>query len=300
MIRIRFCFFCGKTKRIIGDENMKNLILIVTLILFIGCSNKQKEEEILFNEAVTMFKEYTNIDSLPKEAITKLNTILSKFPDSKLAKSIESQEKKIFVNNHGFLTYYEVLELNKDFIRNEKAQILFDEACNLLSISTNEDSISAQAILKIKTIVIDYPKTKLAKSLELNVQKIPLYNSEPLTFSELIELDDKLNQIKKANKNEILSMLMNLGNQSIAFFRMPKGMGGGGNTSFTELIEGYLNLKDYGKKTNFLSIVNNKYEIIELQDDYLILQGKSKFWKIQMKVNGKNKNIELISQTRNN
>ncbi|MCK4312996.1 MAG: hypothetical protein KAW88_09715, partial [Candidatus Cloacimonetes bacterium] len=75
---------------------------------------------------------------------------------------------------------------------------------------------------------------------------------------------------------------------------------GGGNTSFTESIEDYLNLKDYGKNTNFLSIVNNKYEIIELRDDYIILQGKSKFWKIQMKVNGKNKNIELISQIRNN
>ncbi|MCK4653901.1 MAG: hypothetical protein KAU01_05615 [Candidatus Cloacimonetes bacterium] len=279
---------------------MKNLILIISLILFISCSNKQKEEEILFNKAVTMFKEHTNIDSLPEEAITKLNVILSKFPDSKLAKSIESEEKKLFVNNHGFLTYYEILELNRDFIKNEKAQILFDEACSLLSISTNEDSISIQAMLKIKTIIIEYPKTKLAKSLELNVQKIPLYNSEPLTFTELIELDDKLNQIKVANKNDILSMLMNLGNQSLAFFRIPISMGGGGNTSFTESIEDYLNLKDYGKNTKFFSIVNNKYEIIELQDDYLILQGKSKFWKIQMKVNAKNKNIELISQTRNN
>ncbi len=279
---------------------MKNLILIITFILFISCSNKQKEEEILFNEAVTMFKEHTNIDSLPKEAITKLNIILSKFPDSKLSKSIKSEEKKLFVNDYGFLTYYEILELNKDLIKNEKAQILFDEACSLLSISSNEDSISNQAMLKIKTIVIEYPKTKLAKSLELNVQKIPLYNSEPLTFSELIELDDKLISTKKANKLEITSALMNIGNQSLAYFRIPISMGGGGNTSFTESIEDYLNLKDYGKNTNFLSIVNNKYEIIKLQDDYLILQGKSKFWKIQMKVNGKNRNIELISQTRNN
>ena len=278
---------------------MKNLILIISLILFVSCSNKQKEEEILFNEAVTMFKEYTNIDSLPKEAITKLNIILSKFPDSKLAKSIESEEKKLFVNNHGFLTYYEIFKLNRDFIKNEKAQILFDEACSLLSISTNEDSISIQAMLKIKTIVIEYPKTKLAKSLELNVQKIPLYNSEPLTFTELIELDDKLISTKKANKLEITSTLMNIAACSIAYYKTPKTHGGGGNTSFTESIENYLNLKDYGKNTNFLSILNNKYEIIELHDDYLILQGKSKFWKVQMKVNGKNRKIELISQIRN-
>ncbi len=282
-----------------GDGNMKNLILIISLILFMSCSNKQKEEEILFNEAVTLFKQNTNIDSLPKEAITKLNVILSKFPESKLAISIESEEKKLFVNDHGFLTYYKILELDKSLIKNEKAQIIFDEACGLLRNSTNEDSISAQAVLKIKTIMIDYPKTKLAKSLELNVQKIPLYNSESLTFTELIELDDKLISTKKANKHEITGTLSNLAAQSIAYYKTPKTHGGGGG-SFKGSIEEFVNLKDYGKNPNVLSKVNNKYEIIELQDDYLILQGKSKFWKVQIKVNGKTGDIELISQTRNN
>ena len=277
---------------------MKNLIIIISLILFISCSNKQKEE-ILFNEAVTMFKENTNIDSLPKEAITKLNDVLLLFPDSKLTESIESGEKKIFVNDHGFLTYYEILELDKDLIKNEKAQILFDEACGLLSNSTNEDSISAKAVLKIKTIIIDYPKTKLAKSLELNVQKIPLYNSEPLTFTELIELDDKLILIQKNNKLEITSMLMNFAASSNAYYRTPKSHGGGGRR-FKGPIEEFVNFKDYGKNPNVLSKVNNNYEIIELYDDYLILQGKSKFWKVQIKVNGKTGDIELISQTRNN
>lgn len=278
---------------------MKNCILIILLILILGCSNKPAEEEILFNEAVTMFKEHTNIDSLPKEAITKLNIILSKYPDSKLTESIESGEKKMFVNDHGFLTYYEILELNKDLIKNEKAQILFDEACSLLSISTNEDSISVQAVLKIKTIIIDYPKTKLAKSLELNVQKIPFYNSEPLTLTELIELDDKLISTKKVNKDEIISTLMNFAASSNAYYRTPKSHGGGGR-SFKGPIEEFVNFKDYGKNPNFLSKVNNNYEIIELYDDYLILQGKSKFWKVQIKVNGKTGDIELISQTRNN
>ena len=278
---------------------MKNLILIISLILFVSCSNKQKEEEILFNEVITLFKQNTNVDSLPKEAIIKLNIILSKFPESKLAIGIESEGKKLFVNDHGFLTYYEILELDKDLIKNEKAQILFDEACSLLRSSTNEDSISAHAVLKIKTIMIDYPKTKLAKSLELNVQKIPLYNSEPLTFTELIELDDKLISTKKANKHEITSELMNFAASSNAYYRTPKAHGGGGG-SFKGSIEEFVNLKDYGKNPNVLSKVNNKYEIIELHDDYLILQGKSKFWKVQIKVNGKTRNIELISQTRNN
>ena len=277
---------------------MKNMILIISLILFISCSNKQKEEEFLFNETVTMFKESTNIDSLPKEAITKLNVILSQFPDSKLTESIESGEKKFFVNGHGFLTYYEIIELDKNLINNKKAHVLFDEARGLLSNSTNEDSISAKAVLKIKTIIIDYPKTKLAKSLELNVQKIPLYNSEPLTFSELVELDDKLTSTKKTNKLEITSTLMNLAACSIAYYKTPKTHGGGGG-SFKGSIEDYLNIKDYGKNTNFSSIIKNKYEIIKLQDDYLILQGKSKFWKVKVKVNGKNRDIELISQKRN-
>ena len=61
-----------------------------------------------------------------------------------------------------------------------------------------------------------------------------------------------------------------------------------------------MNLKDHSYNPNFLSKINNKYEIIELHDNYLILQGKSKFWKIQMKVNGKTRDIELISQTKNN
>jgi hypothetical protein len=272
---------------------MKNLILIVSLILFVSCSNKQKEEEILFDEAVTMFKEHANIDSLSKEAITKLNIILSQFPDSKLTKSIESGEKKFFVNDHGFLTYYEILELDKDLIKNKKAQILFDEACGLLSNSTNEDSISAKAVLKIKTILIDYPKTKLAKSLELNVQKILLYNSEPLTFSELVKLDDKLISTKKANKLEITGTLMNLAASSKAYYKTPKTHGGGGK-SFKGLINGWIPKHQLSSDNSY---IKTKYSVVKMEDSYVIFQGESKFWKVQMKVTCDD--IELISIKRN-
>ena len=274
---------------------MKNLILIISLIFFISCSNKQKEEEILFNEAVTVFKEHTNIDSLPEEAIIKLNIILSKFPDSKLAKSIESEEKKLFVNDYGFLTYYEILELNKDLIKNEKAQILFDEACNLLSISTNEDSISVQAMLKIKTIIIDYPKTKLAKSLELNVQKIPFYNSKPLTFTELIELDDKLRSTKKENKLEITSTLMNIAAQSKAYYKTPKAHGGGGK-SFKGLMDGWISKSQLSSENPF-SFIKTKYSVVKMEDSYVIFQGESKFWQIQLKITCDD--TEFISIKRN-
>ncbi len=272
---------------------MRNLILIISMILFISCSNKLKEEEMLFNKAVTMFKEHTNIDSLPKEAITKLNVIISKFPNSKLAKSIKSEEKKLFVNNHGFLTYYEILELDKDLMKNEKAQILFDEACSLLSISTNEDSISAQAMLKIKTIIIDYPKTKLAKSLELNVQKIPLYNSEPLTFSELVELDDKLISTKKANKREITSTLMNLVAQSRAYYKSPRTHGGGGK-SFKGLMNGWISKSQLSSNNSY---IKTKYSVVKMEDSYVIFQGKSKFWQVRLKVTCDD--AEFISIKRN-
>ena len=261
--------------------------------MFISCSDKQKEEEILFNEAVTMFKEHTNIDSLPKEAIIKLNIILLKFPDSKLAKSIESEEKKLFVNAHGFLTYYEILELERDLIKNKKARILFDEACSLLSISTNEDSISAQAILKIKTIIIDYPKTKLAKSLELNIQKIPLYNSEPLTFTELIELDDKLISTKKKNKLEITGTLMNLAASSKAYYKTPKTHGGGGK-SFIGLMDSWISKSQLSSDNVY---IKTKYSVVKMEDSYVIFQGESKFWQIQLKVTCDD--IELILIKRN-
>jgi hypothetical protein len=273
---------------------MKNLILIISLILFISCSNKQKEEEILFNEVVTMFKEHTNVDSLPKEAIAKLDLILSKFPDSKLTESIESGEKKLFVNDHGFLTYYEILELDRNLIKNEKAQVLFDEACSLLSTSSNEDSISVQAMLKIKTIIIDYPKTKLAKSLELNVQKIPLYNSEPLTFSELVELDDKLISTKNANKLEITSMLMNLAASSKAYYRTPRTHGGGGK-SFIGLMDSWISKSQLSSDNSY---IKTKYSAVEMEDSFVILQGESKFWQARLKVTCDD--IELISIKRNN
>ncbi len=272
---------------------MKNLILIISLILFISCSNKQREEEILFHETVTMFKEHTNIDSLPKEAITKLDLILSKFPDSKLAESIKSGEKRLFVNDHGFLTYYEIIELDKDLIKNEKVQIMFDEACSLLSNSSNEDSISAKAILKIKTIIIDYPKTKLAKSLELNVQKIPLYNSEPLTLTELIELDNKLVSTKKANKLEITSTLMNLAASSKAYYRTPKTHGGGGK-SFIGLMDSWISKSQLSSDRSY---IKTKYSAVEMEDNYVILQGESKFWQARLKVTCDD--IELISIKRN-
>ncbi|MCK5051394.1 MAG: hypothetical protein KAS53_06640 [Candidatus Cloacimonetes bacterium] len=274
---------------------MKYLILIISLILFISCSNKQKEEEILFNEALILFKQKTNIDSLPKEAITKLNIILSNFPESKLAISIESEGKKLFINNHGLLTYYEILELDKNLIKNEKAQILFDEACNLLSISTNKDSISAQAVLKIKMIIIDYPKTRLAKSLKLNVQRIPLYNSDPLTFAELIELDDKLISTKKANKLEITSTLMNLAAQSKAYYKTPKTHGGGGK-SFKGLMNGWMSNSQLSSDNSF-SYIKTKYSTVEIEDNYVILQGKSKFWQMQLKVTSDD--IKFLSIKRN-
>ncbi len=265
------------------------------MILFISCSNKQKEEEILFNEALILFKQKTNIDSLPKEAITKLNIILSNFPESKLAISIESEGKKLFINNHGLLTYYEILELDKNLIKNEKAQILFDEACNLLSISTNKDSISAQAVLKIKMIIIDYPKTRLAKSLKLNVQRIPLYNSDPLTFAELIELDDKLISTKKANKLEITSTLMNLAAQSKAYYKTPKTHGGGGK-SFKGLMNGWMSNSQLSSDNSF-SYIKTKYSTVEIEDNYVILQGKSKFWQMQLKVTSDD--IKFLSIKRN-
>jgi hypothetical protein len=261
--------------------------------LFISCSNKLKEEEMLFNEAITMFKEHTNIDSLPKEAISKLDLILSKFPDSKLAISIKSEKKKLFVNNCGFLTYYEILELDKNLVYNKKAQILFDEACSLLSISTNEDSISAQAMLKIKTIIIDYPKTKLAKSLELNVQKIPLYNSEPLTFSELVELDDKLISTKKANKLEITGTLMNFAASSKAYYRTPKTHGGGGK-SFIGLMDSWISKSQLSSDNSY---IKTKYSAVEMEDSYVIFQGESKFWQVRLKVTCDD--AELISIKRN-
>ena len=269
---------------------MKNFILIISLILFVSCSIKQ-EEEILFNEAVILFKQNTSIDSLPKEAIIKLNVILSEFPESRLAISIESEGKKLFVNDHGFLTYYEILELDKDLIKNKKAHILFDEACSLLRNSTNEDSISAQAVLKIKTIMIDYPKTKLAKSLELNVQKIPVYNSEPLTFSELIELADKLISTKKVNKQEITSGLMNLASSSIAYYKTPKAHGGGSGC-FKGLMDGWISNSQLSSN-HLYSYIKIKYSAIEIEDDYVILQGKSKFWQIQYKVTSND--MELLS-----
>ena len=273
---------------------MKNLILIISLILFVSCSIKQKEEEILFNEAVTLFKQNTNIDSLSKEAITKLNVIISQYPDSKLTKSIESEGKKLFVNNHGLLTYYEILELDKSLIKNKKAQILFDEACTLLKKSTNEDSLSAQAVLKIKTIMIDYPKTKLAKSLELNVQKIPVYNLEPLTFNELIELDDKLKSTKNDNKLEITSGLMNLASSSMAYYKTPKAHGGGGG-SFKGLMDGWIS-KSQLSSNHLYSYIKIKYTAIEIENDYVILQGKSKFWQAQLKVTSNE--IEFLSTER--
>ena len=286
-------FVNNNTEKKIGDEKMKYLILIISLILFISCSNKQKEEEILFSETITMFKEHANIDSLPKEAITKLNVILSKFPDSKLAESIESGEKKFLVNDHGFLTYYEILELDKDLIKNEKAHILFDEACRLLSTSSNEDSISAKAVLKIKTIIIDYPKTKLAKSLELNMQKIPLYNSEPLTFSELVELDDKLISTKKANKLEITGTLMNFAASSKAYYKTPRSHGGG-DKSFKGLINGWIPKHQLSSDNSY---IKTKYSVVKMEDSYVIFQGESKFWKVQMKVTCDD--IELLSIKRN-
>ena len=278
-------------KRKIGGCNMKNLILIISLFLFVSCSNKQKGEEILFNDAVMLFKQNTNIDSLSKEAIIKLNIILSKFPESKLAISIKSEGKKLFVNNHGFLTYYDILELDKNLIKNEKAHILFDEACSLLRNSTNEDSLSAQAVLKIKTIMIDYPKTKLAKSLELNVQKIPVYNLEPLTFTELIELDNKLRSTKNENKQEIIGTLTNLAAQSIAYYKTPKAHGGGSG-SFKGLMNGWM-LDSQLSSDNSFSYIKIKYSTVELEDDYVILQGKSKFWQVQLKVTSND--IEFLS-----
>ncbi len=261
---------------------MIKLILIILLILSVSCSNKQKEEEILFDEALTLFKRNTNTDSLPKEAITKLNVILSNFPESKLAISIESEGRKIFVNNHEFLTYYEILELDKNLLKNEKVQILFDEACKLLSIVTNEDSISNLAILKIKTIIIDYPKTRLAKRLELNVQKIPLFNSDPLTFTELIELEEKLISTKNANKLEINSTLMNLAAQSRAYYKTPKTHGGGGK-SFKGLMNGWMSNSQLSSDNSF-SYIKTKYTAVEIEENYVILQGKSKFWQMQLKV----------------
>jgi hypothetical protein len=68
----------------------------------------------------------------------------------------------------------------------KEVKILFDDASLLLKETSTKDSICSEAINKLRTIMIEYPKTKLAKTLELNVKKVFVPNYGLLTLSELI------------------------------------------------------------------------------------------------------------------
>lgn len=179
----------------------------------------------------------------------------------------------------------------------KQEEILFEEAVKILKEQTNVDTISSEALLKLKTIMLDYSDTKLAKQLEYETVKIQVSNSKPLSFHELINLDRELRSMIQENHDEITDLLMHFGATSKAYYRTPKSHGGGGRQTFRGLTDSWL---------NFTKVLDNrsqpkcpaKYTVVQIEDSFLILQGESKYWKIQLEVRSDVNRFKIISTKR--
>ena len=180
----------------------------------------------------------------------------------------------------------------------KQEEILFEEAIKILKEQTNVDTLSSEALSKLKKIMLEYPETKLAKQLEYETVKIQVSNSKPLSFHELINLDRKLRLIIQENHDEIYDLLMQFGSISKAYYKTPKSHGGGGRQTFRGVTTGrWLNFSKQ-LENRILPKCLAKYSTVQIEDNFLILQGESKYWKIQLKVSSDESRPKIISTKR--
>jgi hypothetical protein len=88
----------------------------------------------------------------------------------------------------------------------------------------------------------------------------------------------------ESNKNEIIANLSNLGAHSIAYYKTPKSIGGGGK-SFVGLSNEWLATSQIASSNFLHTNLISDYTIIKPgTKDSVVIQGDSKYWTIQMTV----------------
>ena len=179
----------------------------------------------------------------------------------------------------------------------KQEEILFNEAIKILKEQTNVDTLSSEALSKLKTIMLEYPDTKLAKQLEYETVKIQVSNFKPLSFHELINLDRKLRLIIQENHDEISDLLMRFGVISKAYYKTPESHGGGGRQTFRGVTDNRLNFTKV-LETRVPPKCPAKYTAVQIEDSFVILQGESKYWKIQLEVRSEESRPKIISTKR--
>lgn len=169
------------------------LVVLLFVLVFIFCDHFKDKENVIKVEEITELVKNDSPAEVKKAEVDYLIKVVNDFKNAQIISNEFSKKDSIFFNRNTNLNTNDIIETNRDFIKDARLVILSGSACDLGNKEYNEKLIQKRID---KTI-------SLIKSINPNIEVLYINNGQNLDISQIKDKHEAQDKRKQARRVDV-------------------------------------------------------------------------------------------------